>query len=138
MIVQILATSSEISNCCIKCGGEEIPYQLMVFLHNTINIVMIAIPVLLVVFGVFDFVRAASSQKDDEMKKAQSQFVRRIVASVLVFFVIAITKFLFSTLSNLDFGNGFTDCLDAFVNGGYSKVNCQGVEYTDYDCTNIP
>lgn len=56
-----------------------------------INIVRIAIPVMLIGFGIFDFTKAIFSG-NDEMKKAQTKFLKRIFIAVLFFFVPVIVN----------------------------------------------
>lgn len=123
-LFSILVTANELRTKCFVCGGQEIPYQLSVFGHAAINVVKILVPIILVLLGVMDMLKAASSQKEDEMKKAQATFVKRLIAALLVFFVIAIVQLVFGVLHNVGFGSGFTECLDAFINGNAAKVNC--------------
>lgn len=123
-LFSILVTANELRTKCFVCGGQEIPYQLSVFGHAAINVVKILVPIILVLLGVMDMLKAASSQKEDEMKKAQATFIKRLIAALLVFFVIAIVQLVFGVLHNVGFGSGFTECLDAFINGNAAKVNC--------------
>lgn len=120
----ILLDAEELSTQCFTCGGQEFPYQLSVFCHTAINVVKIVVPILLIVLGIIDMVKATASQKDDEMKKAQTTFVKRLIAALLVFFVVAIVQFLFNLLSTAGFGGDFTDCLNTFVNGGATQHPC--------------
>lgn len=120
----ILLNAEELTTKCFTCGGQEFPYQLSVFCHNAINVVKIIVPIILVIIGVIDMVKATASQKEDEMKKAQMTFVKRLISGLLVFFVIVIVQFLFNILSNVGFGGGFTDCLDTFINGHAFKHDC--------------
>ena len=123
-LFSILVTSEELRTKCFVCGGQELPYQLSVFGNVAIDVVKILVPIILVLLGVIDMLKAASSQKEDEMKKAQSTFVKRLISALLVFFVIAIVQLVFGVLHNVGFGSGFTDCLDAFINGNATKVDC--------------
>lgn len=120
----ILLTAEEMATQCFKCGGEEFPYQLSVFCHTAINVVKVIVPIILIIMGVIDMVKATASQKEDEMKKAQMTFVKRLISALLVFFVIAIVQFLFNILSNAGFGGEFTDCLNTFVNGNAKQITC--------------
>ena len=69
-------------------------------------------------------VKATASQKEDEMKKAQTIFIKRLIAGLLVFFVVAIVQFVFGLLTKAGFGGGFTDCLNTFVNGSATECPC--------------
>ena len=123
-MINFLIDANELSTQCFVCGGQELPYQLSVFAHACINLVKILVPVLLILLGVFDMFKAMTSQKEDEMKKAQNIFVKRLISAALVFFVVVIVQFVFNTLTDLGFGGSFTDCLNSFVNGNATKVTC--------------
>ena len=89
-LFNMLVTHNDLSTQCFVCGNQELPYQLSVFGHNAITIFKILVPIILILLGVIDMVKAISSQKEDEIKKAQQTFVRRLIAGLIIFFVIAI------------------------------------------------
>lgn len=120
----ILLEAKDLTEKCFSCGGQEFPYQLSVFCHTAVNVVKIVVPILLIILGVIDMVKATASQKEDEMKKAQTTFVKRLISALLVFFVVAIVQFLFNLLSTAGFGGDFTDCLDTFINGNATECPC--------------
>ena len=47
----------------------------------------IAVPAILIVFGTIDFFKATMAGKEDEIKKAQRNFIKRVIAGVAVFMV---------------------------------------------------
>lgn len=47
--------------------------------------IRIAVPLLLVAFGIFDFSQAVFSSSEDNIKKIREKFFKRIIAAVLVF-----------------------------------------------------
>ena len=67
-----------------------------------IKIIWIAVPILLVVFGSIDLVKGITAQKEDEIKKGQQTFVKRLVAGIIVFFVIAVVKLIISAVAHDD------------------------------------
>lgn len=94
-------------------------------------VIQIVIPILLVIFGSIDFVKAVVAQKEDEIKKGQQTFVKRIIAAVIVFFIVAIVKLI------VGFGAGkkstnILNCVSCFVDGPNSK-ECQLQSNTTYD-----
>ena len=95
----------------VACMDNKIP--------NTVHIVIVAIqivvPILLVIFGMIDLVKAVVAGKEDEIKKAQSVLIRRLITGVLVFFVVAVVRLLISFTG--DFSQGMTDCMNVFING---------------------
>lgn len=57
-----------------------------------INIIQIGIPIILIILGSIDLGKAVISSKDDEVKKAQKAFLRRLMYAVAVFLVVWIVK----------------------------------------------
>lgn len=109
---------------CFNCGGQEFPYMLAQFTHTCITLVKIVIPVLLIVLGIIDMFKATTSQKEDDMKKAQRIFIKRIISALLVFFVVTIVQFGFGMIANLGFGDA-TECLNSFINGNPTECKCK-------------
>lgn len=44
-------------------------------------------PVLVIILSIFDFIKSLASQKDEDMKKSQERFVKRLIAAALLFIV---------------------------------------------------
>lgn len=68
----------------VNCEGL-IGEDLVLKINSYLNIVKIAIPILLIALGVFDFVKAFFASDEQGMKKAQGEFIKRIVISVIFF-----------------------------------------------------
>lgn len=62
------------------------------------DIIMIVIPIILILMGTIDFLKAVMAQKDDDMKKTQSLFIKRVIYAVIIFFVPSIVGFIMSLL----------------------------------------
>lgn len=69
-----------IVNCSDLIGG-----QTLMLLQKGMNYIKIIVPILVIALGTFDIVKAVLSSTEDEMKKAQKMFVRRIIIAVLIF-----------------------------------------------------
>ena len=67
-----------------------------------------------------DFLKALTSQKEDEIKKGQQVFIKRLIAGVIVFFVIAVVKFVISSIAGND-SEGIMNCVDCFIKGPDSE-----------------
>ena len=52
-----------------------------------LTIIQIAVPILLIIMGSLDLMKAVMAGKEDEIKKAQGTFVKRAIAAVIVFFI---------------------------------------------------
>ncbi len=66
------------------CGdlfGEDLVKKI----NDFMDIIKIVVPILLIVFGIIDFMKAVFSAKEDEMSKNQKTFFNRLLAAILVF-----------------------------------------------------
>ena len=91
-----------------------------------ILIIEIAVPILLIIFGMLDLGKAVVASKEDEIKKSQQTFVKRLISAALVFLVIFVVKLVINVVASAgatgtaDIGkeNGnFWDCADRFISG---------------------
>lgn len=103
-------------NFICEVFGEDVQFgkQIPKIISSVIIVMQIMAPVLLVIFGSIDLVKGVASQKEDEIKKGQQVLIKRTIAAVLVFFVIAIVKFgisLFAKNSN----GGLMSCVECFI-----------------------
>lgn len=68
--------------------------QLAEVIHYVFFIVRVAVPVLVVILVMTDFVKAVAAQEEKGMKEAQAKAIKRIVIGVLIFFVPTIVNLL--------------------------------------------
>lgn len=78
------------SICTELLGDVDNPETIHYLLNEILTYVRIIVPILIILLGTFDLAKAMLAGKDDEIKKAQKHFVRRIIAGVAVFFVPAL------------------------------------------------
>ena len=71
-------------------------------ISTIVLIIKIVVPILLIVFGMLDLGKAVMASKEDEIKKGQQTFIKRIVAAVIVFFVIQLTQTIIRFVSGKD------------------------------------
>lgn len=105
------------------CGsdlGFEFSGSFPYIVSLIITIIKIAVPVVLIIFGLMDFLKAVTASKEDEIKKGQQTFVKRLIAAIIVFFVIQIVQLVIGFASNSD--ADIVECFDCFVNRNSS--NC--------------
>ena len=99
----------------VDCGSiTKIPAKIPQICSLIVLIIEIAVPVILVVMGLTDLLKAIVAQKEDEITKARNIFVKRLIIGALVFFVIAIGKFLVSVIASDDKDNAI-DCISCFL-----------------------
>lgn len=97
--------------------GIDIPDTILNLLHMVILAIQIVIPILLIIFGMLDLGKAVMAGKEDEIKKNQTLFMKRVIAAVMVFLVIAIVKLVFGILGSPDGTGGvaIADCITAIL-----------------------
>ena len=101
----------------VACGNVTgIPKKIPELTSFAITIVQIAVPVILVLIGSFDFFKAVTAQKEDEIKKAQSLFVKRLIIAGLIFFIVVIVKLIVSAVADASSAN-IINCIDCFISG---------------------
>lgn len=111
-----------ITGCEANLPGVIIDAKIPNTVHTIIVVIKIAVPIVLVILGMLDLFKGITSSKEDEIKKAQGTFVKRLIAAALVFFVIAIVQLLISFVAGEE---GFMTCANCFINGVKSDGSCK-------------
>lgn len=116
-------------NAEYTCGGISnlvfsgtFPY----IVSTIIFLIKIVVPILLIVFGMLDLAKAVIASKEDEIKKGQQIFVKRIITAVIVFFVVQLVQIVVRFVSNND--QNIANCFNCFING---------IEDGDKACINV-
>lgn len=106
-----------------KCGslGFEFSGTFPYLVSTAILIIKIVVPILLIIFGMLDLGKAVVASKEDEIKKGQQLFIKRLISAVIVFFVIQIVQLLIGFVSNSD--SDISKCFNCFVNGKINDAN---------------
>lgn len=80
----------EVIVTCEDLIGEELRDKIKSYL----NIIKIAVPIILIAFGIIDFSKAVFASDEDKMKTAQKDFIKRLGIAILIFFVPTIVDLL--------------------------------------------
>lgn len=120
----------------ISCGSAQgIPEGIPTFSRNAINALKVLVPIILIVLGMIDMLRAVTSNDEKSMKEATNRLIKRVIAAVLIFFVIALVQFVIRTVAKSTEGtsgtnsedventtNDITSCITCFISdGSYCK-----------------
>ena len=109
------------NNDVISCGNgliDNVPSGVPKVTHIIYNIIQVAVPVLLVLFGSMDLIKAVVAGKDDEIKKSQSIFIKRLISALIVFFVFIVVKLLVSVVADNNSNNSASNiikCTECFI-----------------------
>lgn len=116
MIMVCENVHAETFTCAVLGDEAQFDYQLAKIIKYVILIIQIAVPVILVVLGTMDMLKAISSQKEDDIKKGQQTFIKRLIAAVIIFFVFAIVKLVISVVAG-ETKDGIMNCANCFIKG---------------------
>ena len=111
-------TYNNYSPATVSCGDgllTGIPNAIPKVLSIAYTLIQIAVPVVLVVTGSLDLFKGISAQKEDEMKKGQQMFIKRLIAAALIFFVFVIVKVVVSFVAEGD-SVAIMECAECFIN----------------------
>lgn len=111
-----------ISGCETVLPNAVIDAKIPNTVHTIIVVIKIAVPIIVVIFGMMDLFKGLIAQKEDEIKKGQQIFIKRLIAAAIVFFVVSIVQFLVSFVSSDE--PGIMNCANCFINGVDASGNC--------------
>ena len=92
-VIMNTASTVDVSNFC----GEA--KAILGFVGWLLTFFKIAIPLIIIAFGMFDLGKAVVASKDDEIKTQTKKLIIRAVAGVVIFFIPTIVMFLFEAIS---------------------------------------
>ena len=123
----------------VKCGTTyDIPRQAPEIISFVINFFKIAAPILLVLFSIVALVKAIASSNEDEMVKARKNLIKKLIYSLIVFFVIQIVQFVMLKVADTDEEKkDLSKCFSCFLNNdcekiSYYKTNLMGINICTY------
>lgn len=115
--------AKNITGCSSVLPDVTIDAKLPNAVHTIITIIKIAVPVLLVIFGMLDLVKGIIASKEDEIKKGQQIFIKRLIVAVIIFFVTTIVQLIISFATDEN-DNNIMSCANCFINGAKSDGTC--------------
>lgn len=110
------------SSICAKMDPS-----LSTFIHNIIMIIKIAVPIVLIIFGMIDLGKGVVASKEDEIKKGQSSFIKRLIAGIIVFFMVSISQLVIGIIDK-ESGGGFWSCANKIMNGTAGQTQSEDDE----------
>ncbi len=107
----------------VGCGNiTGIPEKIPELTSFAITFIQIAVPIVLVIMGSLDLFKGVTAQKEDEIKKGQQMFIKRLIYAAIIFFVIVVAKLLISVVADSTTSNNIAECIDCFLSG---TENCR-------------
>ena len=106
-----------------SCGGNYltgIPKKMVKLTKFIYIFLQVLVPIAIIILGSLDLLKAVAAQKEDEIKKGQQVFIKRLIGAAIVFFVFVIVKFIISIVS--DNSTSIINCVDCFLKNNDSCV----------------
>jgi hypothetical protein len=105
-----------------KCGADSDGKYYMTDIPETIprvgkfiyNFFLFLVPLIIIILGSIDLVKAITSQKEDEIAKGRKLFIKRLIEGLIIFFAFAIVKLAISLATPS--GQRVISCIDCVIN----------------------
>lgn len=100
-------------------------YDIVNIVGIVVTVIQIAIPILLVILAMIDLGKMVVTSKDDDRKKIQSLMIKRIIAAVAVFFLIALIRMVIGIMNiseTSETGHSVDSCLKLISNPNFNNV----------------
>lgn len=115
-----------LANTCTDFIGVAIPNEIPYIVHTVINIIKIIVPIMLIIFGMLDLGKAVAAGKEDDIKKGQQTFMKRAIAAVIVFLIVAIVQIVIGLVGKANTANANVwTCVDCFINNTCSVPDAE-------------
>ena len=105
----------------ITCGGITVPSGVAGVIHLIVVLIQVAVPILLIIWGMVDFAKATIGGDEDKIKAGQKIFIKRLIAAILVFLVVTITQLVVGAVASVGgTGNDATNawsCASQIISG---------------------
>lgn len=73
---------------------DDSGFQIFGFLGQVLNIIKILVPIIIVIMGSVDLVKAVVASKEDEIKKGYSILIKRLIVGIIIFFIPGLVGFI--------------------------------------------
>ena len=103
---------------CPDCSSiyfEGIPEKIVMTISTAIYGIKIGIIVLVIIFGMLDLGKAVIAQKEEEIKKGQQSFLKRLLTAAIVFFVVVLAEFVVKIAAGEDESTSILNCADCII-----------------------
>ncbi len=107
----------------ITCTGDakdQIPENLPIFVRGLYNILKLLVPSIIIILGMLDFFKAATSGNESDMDGQKSKFIRRILGGIMIFLVMVISQWVFGLIGEKD---NFMGCVSCFLSSGEDCID---------------
>lgn len=73
---------------------DLLPCQITNFVAQLITLIKIAVPILIIIYGMLDLGKSIVASKEEDIKKHRGIFLKRLLTGAAVFFIAVIAEFM--------------------------------------------
>lgn len=78
----------------LTCSDSNL-LSIVQIVKKIVTFVTILVPIILIVIGTFDLLKAVTASKEDEIKAAQKLLIKRVIYAILIFLIVPILNLIF-------------------------------------------
>lgn len=121
----MILAAKVLMNSEYTCGTTNLVFSgtFPYIVSTIVLLIKIAVPILLILFGMLDLGKSVVAAKEDEIKKGRQMLIKRLISAIIVFFVIQIVQIIVRFVSGNDASIG--NCFNCFINGSSGSDACQ-------------
>ncbi len=101
----------------VSGGCDENLMVLIKLVRTIVTYITILVPIILVVIGTFDLLKAVTASKEDEIKSAQKLLIKRIIYAILIFLIVPLLTLIFNLVGNNYKGDSYDADWKDYWNG---------------------
>lgn len=86
-------------------------HNVMYLIGIVVGVIKIAVPIILIVVGMVDLIKAITSQDEKQIKPATTFLVKKVVIGIIIFLVPTIVRLLMTVISRDGKNEGCINCV---------------------------
>jgi hypothetical protein len=87
--------------------------------------IRVGVPIILLLAGMIDLVRAITSQKEDDIRKAQGLLFQKIIVAIIIFSFFTLVQFFINIVDqNSGTNTGMWRCVNALLGNTKNQTEC--------------
>ncbi len=100
----------------VTCGSAtNIPAPIPQLTSIAYTLIVIAAPIILIIFSIVALVKAIVAGTPDEIMKAKGKLIKKFIATAVIFFVAGITQFVVTQSAAASENASISECLSCFL-----------------------
>lgn len=112
----ILANNStqSLASGYVECGGVAFPEGVVTVVHSLILLLQLVVPIIIIIYGSLDFVKATAAKNQEEISKKQKVFIKRLLAGGAVFLIASMVQLVVTMVAS---DTNYKACIKCLVKG---------------------